>query len=218
MMRPLLLLDLYEGDTINDWGAVVNHSDGAWLKASEGLTFNDHLYPARQRLAEHRHYRHGAYPYAHPESHSPLAEAQHFAAVVDSAGGIGRRDLNVALDLEAPNALQHLSGHELGQWARDWNHEVRRRLKLAVFPLLYSYPAYIAYINPSTPIGGGLWLASFARNDGTDHGTSVPHPWRHYAAHQFSSRCSLTGCSGHVDLSHAPRLRPLLANPLRGLA
>jgi GH25 family lysozyme M1 (1,4-beta-N-acetylmuramidase) len=108
------------------------------------------------------------------------------------------------LDLEDGHA-----GPELVEWARAFNHAVHA--ELGVFPLFYSYASYIAAMRPAKPIGTGLWLASYGRNDGRDHGAAVPKPWRHYLLHQFSSRCRVQGCAGLVDLSHAPYgLKPLL--------
>jgi GH25 family lysozyme M1 (1,4-beta-N-acetylmuramidase) len=212
MPRLLTIIDLYEGDVVTNWDAVVREIAAGLLKATEGLTLNDHFFKAREHIADLKRWRHGAYHFAHPELHSPAAEAKHFCDVVEH---LGRRDLRPVLDYESRGAIHRLSGHELGQWARDWNQAVRKRL--GSWPLFYSYPGYIAYIAPARPIGAGLWLASYGRNDGTDHGAAVPPPWRLYVAHQFSSNCLVSGCAGRVDLSHARRLRPLLAHGLRGL-
>jgi hypothetical protein len=95
-----------------------------------------------------------------------------------------------------------------------WDPRAQLWLRTLTLPSLF---IGIAYIGPARPIGAGLWLASYARNDGTDHGAAVPPPWRSYVAHQFSSNCLVSGCGGRVDLSHARRLRPLLAHGLRGL-
>jgi GH25 family lysozyme M1 (1,4-beta-N-acetylmuramidase) len=42
----------------------------------------------------------------------------------------------------------------------------------------FHYPSYITdHVRPDRPIGAGLWLASYGRDDGTDHDAIVPPPW-----------------------------------------
>src|SRR5262249_26791014 len=159
-------------------------------------------------LLDHGGFHVGLYHYAHPELDSPIDEARHFCDVV---GHLERKALRPFLDYEAPLAAARMRHPQLGQWARDWNEYVGTHL--GCWPLFYSYASYITHhVRPDRPIGAGLWLASYGRNDGTDHGAIVPPPWHSYVAHQYTSNGLLTGVSGRVDLSHAPRLRPLLAH------
>lgn len=182
---------------------------GAWLKVTEGRTWDDPDWEERARAARKAGLRVGGYHYARPDLNGSKVEAAHFAARL---GKIGRRDLRPVLDFEHPTSI--LPSH-LERWARDWNQAFREHTGVA--PAFYSYPAYITAIRPSKPIGNGLWLASYSRNDGRVHPYAVPAPWRKAIAHQFSSRCRVAGVPGYVDLSQAPRLRGVLAHPVMGL-
>lgn len=192
----------------------MGHVEGVMLKASEGVSFVDEDYHRFREDAHRAGLRVGAYHYARPdlEPHDPFVEADHFAAIVKGAGGLGRRDLRPALDYEqaVPGAGPWLAG-----WARGWCHRVRKQLGL--WPLVYTYPAYAAAMDAKWPIGGGLWLASWGRNDGREYPYVVPAPWRHAYLHQFTSRAWMPGVPGNVDVSAATTVRPLLAHPIRGL-
>lgn len=183
---------------------------GVWHKATEGLTYNDKNFSLRRDQAEDFGVRFGAYHYARPDLHPYDAdgEAKHFCAVV---GKVGRNDLRPALDLEVSAAFHKLSPAQLVEWARTFNRGVVKRL--GVGPLFYSYPAYISRMAPRTPIGYGLWLAAFSRDDGYEHAYSVPEPWRKASAHQFTSNAHIPGVVGRCDVSSFKNLRPLLSHP-----
>lgn len=176
---------------------------GVYLKASEGHTYVDSTFADRRRAATRAGLRVGAYHFA--RKGSPEAEAAHFCSVVRS---LERRDLRPALDAEVD------PGPSWAPWARDWNTTVERRL--GTLPLFYSYPAWIEAMRAGKPIGAGLWLASFGRDDGHEYPYRVPSPWRRAALHQYSSRARVSGVSGLCDVSSAPSLGPLLAHPLSG--
>ena len=177
---------------------------GVWMKVTEGATWEDPDWAPRARAARKAGLRVGGYHFARPDHNSATVEAHHF---VEKLGVVGRRDLKPILDFETEPGIE--------SWARTFNHVVRDLTGL--IPGFYSYPAFIQQMRPLAPIGNGLWLAAYGRNDGTDHPFDVPEPWRKVIAHQFSSKCHLPGVDGPVDLSHAPRLRGVLAHPILGL-
>lgn len=181
---------------------------GVWLKASEGRTFRDATFASRRDAARRAGLRVGAYHFARPDTgNSAEAEAAHFCSVVRS---LGRRDLRPVLDLEHGRA----SGAYVA-WARAWNASVRENL--GALPLFYSYPSYIVGLRAVKPIGAGLWLASYGRNDGREHDFSIPLPWRKIVAHQFTSQARVAGIAGPVDLSRVYQRRAVLAYPWLGL-
>jgi GH25 family lysozyme M1 (1,4-beta-N-acetylmuramidase) len=184
----ILIIDLSNVNGHVDWRAVKRAGiQAAYLKATEGVTFNDSLYSHHRETAEANGIPTGAYHFARPDRNQALAEAEHFAAIV---GHIAEGELRPALDMEQ---------------AVD---------RLGVGPLFYSYPAFVtANVHPSKPIGYGLWLAAYDRNDGTEHPYTVPAPWKKAVAHQFTSKARVAGVPGFVDLSHAGSIRPLLAHP-----
>lgn len=178
---------------------------GVLLKATEGDTFNDSTFAARRVAANKAGLRVGAYHFAHPEN-DPITEAAHFCRVV---GKTNRTDFKPVLDFEF--------GHPdpgMVKWIEKFNAVVLKRL--GSYPIFYSYPAYIVGLKLSKPVGNGLWLASYARNDSKDYGAVVPAPWKKWNLHQFTSNATVGGIEGHVDLSHAVTLNGLLAHPVIG--
>lgn len=204
-MLTMIDVSMWQGEI--GWSRV--RADGiglAYIKATQGIRETDPRFEVNRLHAGALGIRVGAYLYAEPNGASATAQAAHFAGVV---GKLGRRELRPAIDLEAgrPEELEH--------FARELSQELTRRLGVA--PLFYSYSDYIARMRLTRPIGGGLWLASYGRNDGADHGAAVPQPWKGWVAHQYTSNGHAPGIAGTVDFSHAPRLRPLLAHPIAGL-
>lgn len=174
---------------------------GCYHKASEGATFRDPLYHLRAAQCYEYRVPFGAYHYARPSGGDAIAEADFFC---DTICLLYSGDLRPALDLE----WTALPKKETVEWSRAFNHRVRK--ELGVWPLFYSYPAFIGNLHPEDPIGGGLWIASYGSNDGTLHPPVIPAPWRRYVLHQFTSRGRLAGIAGDVDLSWCARVAPLL--------
>lgn len=211
----MLLVDLSNNNAEPDWHALKTRSGiaGMWHKAGEGATFHDPKFARRRACARSAGIRFGAYWFARPDvhPHDPWVEAQAFCRTV---GQVNRTDLRPVLDYE------RVSGRGTDEWwIRTFNKAVRARL--GVGPLFYSNPDTIRRINWAGAPGGapsyGLWLASYGVNDGVHRGgTIAPPPWRKLVAHQYSDRGRVPGCVGFVDVSFAPRLRPLLAHPFVG--
>jgi len=223
MSRPIVLLDVssYQSDLL-DWRRVKAAGvSGVFVKATEGAGYVNPFMRRQATGARAAGLRVGFYHFARPDrsgkssmsADDARVEAGHFAATTH--GHHTRRDLRPVLDFEAWSPRASLSPSQLVTWAREWNAAVRRLL--GVGPIFYSYPAFIARLAPSTPIGYGLWLASYSTNDGAEHPYAVPKPWRRTVAHQFTSNGRVPGVPGRVDVSHAPSLRPLLAHPVTGL-
>lgn len=180
---------------------------GVWLKATEGKTFDDPMFAQARNAARKAGLRVGAYHFARPDNNNPESEAEHFIRVV---GKLGRRDLKPVLDME------HGTGnHFMEDWSRRFNQRVKK--EWGVIPIFYSYPYYIEQIAPRTPIGNGLWIASYGSNDGKIHPVAVPNPWKNFVAHQYTSNGKIPGVPGNVDRSYAPKTTGVLAFPIRGL-
>lgn len=194
------------------FGAVRQHGIwGVWHKVSEGIQFADPDWTARSREARAAGLHVGGYHFARPGSSSPSTQAAHFCSLL---GTVGRRDLHPVLDLEDDGSLGAASLHA---WARSFLADVHEHT--GVKALTYSGPSFITERNWTRTFGTGcgLWLADYGPDDGADHGPHIPRPWRRIVAHQYTSRGTLPGVSGHVDLSHARARRKLLAHGLRGL-
>jgi lysozyme len=203
-MLTMIDVSMYQG-AIN-WARVKQDGIGlAYVKCTQGAHELDPRFHANRAETDALGIRCGFYAYVEPGGASPAAQAAYFAHAV---GRLGRRELRPAQDLESGNAAH------TEEFARAFSRAVTH--ELGCTPIFYSYSAYIAAMKLRTPIGGGLWLASYGRNDGTDHGADVPRPWRKWVAHQFTSTAHASGIAGRVDVSHAPKLTPLLAHPVLG--
>lgn len=185
--------------------------DGVWILATEGTGFVNPLLSSQVLGARAAGLRVGFYHYAEPDKHPALAEAAHFVSQIERYG-IQRRDLRPMLDMERGNPH---AAYE--QWSRDWNKVVKNRL--GVGPLFYSNPSYIRGMKVAKPIGYGLFLAAYGRNDGTRYPPIVPYPWSRYAAHQYTSVGKIPGYPHNVDLDYVPTLTKsrVLAHPITGL-
>lgn len=218
-----LVLDVSNVNGPIDWSLVARPQklggagiNAAFIKATEGLTFNDKNFVTNRGQARLFGVHVGAYHFARPDLHpyEPEAEAKHFCAIV---GKLGMDDLRPVLDLEVhPRTGSVVRPHPLSQaqlvsWARKWNAVVKKQL--GVWPIFYSYSSFIQEMHAETPIGGGLWLANYGSNDGREHPYQPPAPWKKVLAHQFTSRAHLPGHAGYVDFSIAASIRPLLAHP-----
>lgn len=199
----ITILDVSNVQGQIDWKRVAAAGDvaGVYVKASEGRTYADPLFDQNRHAAALQSIHVGAYHFARPDHNHAEAEADHFLAVL--GGRLHEHELLPALDLEVP-----AHGVNLTSWARTFNRRVQRHL--GVWPLFYSYPAYIEGLHPTVPIGGGLWLAAYSRNDGREHPYSCPPPWQKVVMHQFASTARHPGIRGPVDVSHAHDLKALL--------
>lgn len=205
----MLIVDVSANNRAPDWHTLRRAGvEAVWLKATEGLTYNDPDFADWRAAASHAGLRVGAYHFARPDMHpfEAVAEASHFCRKVKT---VGRRDLRPVLDYE--RASSH-GGDE--QWIRQFNQHVKRTL--GVGPIFYSYPSLIQHLRLSRPYGYGLWVASYARNDGKEHPYSVPAPWKRAVAHQFTSNARVAGCDGPVDLSRVFQRWAVLAHPVKG--
>lgn len=204
----MLLIDASSYQGRPNWVSVAKaRYVGAWLKATEGANTNDPDFAANRVAARKAGLHVGAYHFAHPELHTPEQEAAHFARVV---GKIRPGELRPVLDYEVPDKL---TPSQTDRWIRTFNQEVKKRT--GVLPVFYSYPGLISSLGLKKPVGDGLWLASYGANDAREHAYVAPWPWKHVVAHQFTSVGSVPGIKGHVDITSAKSLTPLLAHPVR---
>jgi len=208
----VLLVDLSEHNTVTSWSRLAAARIGrerviaVILRATYGADGLDDKFDADRRNARQVGLAVGCYHYAYPSGSDATEEAENFARRV---GRLRPGDLRPALDLEETPADFPL--RELAEWARQWNRHTWSRV--GACPLFYSNPDFIRGMAAKSPIGCGLWPASWGPNDSTRHPAAAPAPWRRFVLHQFTSKGELPGIAGRVDLNHAPRIRPLLAYP-----
>jgi len=201
--RPKMLVDL------SKWQDKVNFTElkkyGVWgvcLKATQGTTFVDPSFATRAKEAKKVGLVVLSYHYA--TFADPVEEADHYASIIHPARLTGRP----MLDVEEPSGTINVE-----VWCRDFNRHLRYKRGLPL-PLYYGNPSYIVEHKYSRPIGAGLVLAAYGRNDGKDFPVVVPAPWTRYVAHQFTSEGRLPGVGGPVDVWHSTHPSVLKLNRL----
>jgi lysozyme len=163
------------------------------LKATQGVEFTDPTFHDRAKRAKKAGLVVLSYHFA--GFNDPVEEANHYANVIHPARLNGRP----MLDVEIPSGTINVE-----VWCRDFNRHLRYRRGLPL-PLYYGDPAYITEHHYKHPIGAGLVLASYGRDDGKDYPYVVPHPWKEITAHQFTSKGHLPGVVGEVDVWHTTK-------------
>lgn len=159
----------------------------AAIKLTEGSGFTDTCGPTVRHAAQAA----GIYTlfYHFADGDSPTLEADHFCAHFIKTNLKDRRPY---LDFENPKLP--------ATWAREFNQRVLKNI--GIIPGFYSYSALIDGLKVTEPIGDGLWIANYNRNDGHEYPVAKPPGWKTIVAHQFTSRATVVGCPFPVDLSN----------------
>lgn len=188
-----------------DWDRVarVGGIKFAFVKATEGRTFNDSRFRENVAAARKAGVKVGAYHFARPDNNGARVEARHFLDVI---AGV-ELDLLPVLDWETRAGL---TPGQMVEWAADWLEAVRR--ELGVRPFLYTYPSFWTHdCGDSKSLNDfPLWLASYGPNDGVLHPARVVGGWKTIAIQQFTSNGSVPGIRGRVDMNWATELDPYL--------
>ncbi|HEY6022227.1 MAG TPA: glycoside hydrolase family 25 protein [Candidatus Paceibacterota bacterium] len=199
----MLVIDISNVNGAIDFNALkAAGAKGVFVKATEGVSFNDSLFSVNRAAAYKHGMYFGAYHFARPDHNDPVHEANHFCNVVKK---VGLRDFKPVLDFETPSNKDALS------WITAFNHVVKNRL--GGYPIFYSYPAFITGLKLPHTVGNGLWLASYSRNDGKNYPFSIPKPWIKVVAHQFTSKWTLAGHKGYLDANYVTNVNAVLAHP-----
>jgi lysozyme len=191
---PRLIVDASNWQQELNVRLIRQHAHGLYHKATEGLGFVDSYHRQRKLAAHQLGLPFGSYHFAQLDA-SPVEQARVFCT---QALPFPAEALLPVLDLEAGNPAA------AEPWAKAWLHEVR--VQSGVWPILYSYPDYLARMRLGMPLGNGLWLASYGKDDGRDYPYMTPAPWRKVRLHQFTSVGRLAGVAVTLDLSHTRRL------------
>src|SRR5437763_15017263 len=170
-----------------DWRRVRNAGfEFAFLKATEGRTFDDERFSFNRRAAKAAGLKVGAYHFARPDNNTPEAEAHHFLRVARPQRG----ELLPVLDWEKdpPTA----------SWAIRFLETVEHAIGAA--PILYTFPDFLRRTGTFGQMRRfPLWYARFGPNDGGVHPATPPQGYL-FAVHQFTSRGHVPGIGGLVDL------------------
>lgn len=190
-----------------------------FIKQTEGLTWPDRDDPNSTRVLRemrsdaqnvHEPYIYvGLYHFGRPSpNRTGVEEAQHFIDFVDYLDP----NEGVVLDLETNNGL---SGEELEDWALQFVDTIEAQWPgLVGNVLLYSYPDFL--YNMSTDRLSRrcpLWIAAYGSNNGEENpGSIYLDRWETYCFWQFTSRGTVEGYDGHVDMNRYEASEETLAS------
>lgn len=170
--------------------------DYLFAKATEGLDYADPSYGGWRSGAKGVGMLFGSFHFARPGD--PVAQADYYLSAAQPVAG----EL-VCLDLE-DTAIP-----DAGNFGAAFCQRVKA--ETGAWPLLYTYPAFLATrdLSPIQRLGVPLWFADY-----TDPINSIK-PWDSYVIRQFTSTGSLPGLPAkNVDLNSSP----LTIDQLRALA
>lgn len=173
------------------------------VRATMGHADVDASMPANVRAARAAGLQVGVYHFAYPQLNTADVEAAHFLATI--RGHLRPGDLLPMLDYEeVPNRA----------WAERWLTLVRRGIGGTRWPLWYTNTSMAHDLAGSRLLGRcGFVQADFGPNDGRLHSAGAA-PYQP-VMHQYTSRGTLPGISGPVDLDEQLRRR-LTYKPVRG--
>ena len=186
----------HQGDI--NWTMVAN--DGkvfAFVKATEGFTYDDPKFTTYMNAGNAAGVVMGAYHFARPDNNSAVDEANHFVSVAGNY--IGAVFLPPALDLEDPNANTHLdqlfSSAQLTNWVQTWMDRVEDLT--GIKPVIYLNSNYANYLHTSLN-NYGLWIAKPGTAPNTPPNDTGN--WNDWEFKQYSWTGNVNGISGDVDL------------------
>ncbi|MGW8957192.1 GH25 family lysozyme [Paenibacillus sp. NPDC055715] len=163
----------------------------AFIKATEGKTYQDNLFLANVQGARDANILVGAYHFLNATTtDGARQEAANFARAIESAGG--RLDLPPVLDYENnPKGLTPAQISEVAHAFLDETEKLTGRL-----PIVYTGNVFASKFDPTFSMYK-LWVARYST---TQKPTAVP-AWNNWWAWQYSSTGSVPGIRGNVDLN-----------------
>ena len=182
------------GIDISHWNGVVkwdiiDKPKFVFIKATDGVNRIDPQFINNWNGALSRNIPRGAYHFFHPEKDASI-QAQLFSKTV---GVLSRSDLDPVLDIEVTttNYLAILEG--IKTWLSVVESMLNRR------PIIYTNPSFWVSTMKNTSEFSDhlLWTAQYNNNKAP----KLYGGWESYKYWQFSSRGSIKGIKGFVDLN-----------------
>ncbi|MBS1954391.1 MAG: glycoside hydrolase family 25 protein [Cyanobacteria bacterium SZAS-4] len=188
---PGIDVSIYQGKI--DWQRVKQAGiKFAFVKATEGATFQDKLFKENIRAAQSAGISCGAYHFFRPKT--PIGpQVDNFINSIRSAGVT----VLPALDLEVPADWRNIPRGDRINLVIEWLERVKS--VLGIPPIIYlssSFPGDVltdAHELAAYP----LWLAHYTKHPAP----VVPAPWQTYTFWQHSDRGAVEGIVGNVDLN-----------------
>ncbi|HET8598846.1 MAG TPA: GH25 family lysozyme, partial [Segeticoccus sp.] len=182
----------HSSTTSINWSSVASSGvKFAFLKATEGTSFQDPYFKADWAASAKVGIYHGAYHFARPSTAagSAVQQADYFASFIGPQNSRGT--LPPVLDLETTGGL---SPRQLISWVQQFLTELQTRTGRN--PIIYTSPYFwIDNLNNSTAFHNyPLWIAHYGVSSPT-----VPGQWPTWSFWQSTSTGRIQGISGNTD-------------------
>lgn len=171
-------------------------------KTSEGEDFKDPTWnKGRVDAIREAKLKLGVYHFLRPRSgRTGDVEARHAVRTSKAAGWGKPGDLRLAADIEVTDLGQAETHRYLEQFVKEVFNLTGHK------PMIYTFPAFwTAKMGNRGNLGCPLWIAHFEVVK-----PSVPSAWKGYVIHQHSSKGTVPGVSGNVDMNRAPGPLPTI--------
>ncbi|GBF34798.1 1,4-beta-N-acetylmuramidase [Desulfocucumis palustris] len=187
------------GIDVSRWQGDINWSlvkkDGisfAFIKATEGVDYEDNKFSQNLRGAGEAGILTGAYHFCTPsDPEDAVKEARHFIDVIKKHGGFGVLDLPPVIDIEQNKGLNK---KQISDIVRVWIDIVKE--ESGAGPILYSYWHFIQDYLDHGLSDVPLWLAHYHHRQPPDSPV-----WKSWLFLQFTDKGRVSGIEGNVDMN-----------------
>jgi lysozyme len=189
--KKVKIIDISHWQGTINWDKVEKSGvDVAIMKASQGTAMVDSKFAQNKKEARKEGLLCGFYHFANGSDYKK--EADHFLKTI---GDIQEGEFLVLdFEIDIANPVE---------WCKKWLDYVTE--KVGFKPIFYSNEARIKTIDFTeiAKASYGLWIAKYGDNDAIAEPNEIPNTdeWKFYAIWQFSSRGSVDGITGNVDLN-----------------
>ena len=196
--QSIIGIDVSHHQNSIDWQQA--QADGitfAYVKATEGMTYQDPRFTANMTGGINAGVVMGAYHFARPDNNTATQDANNF--ITHASNYIGNGFLPPVLDLENPNSNTDLeslfTSAQLTNWVLTWMQTVENQT--GVHPVVYTSTHLANYLQSSVNTYG-LWIAKPGTSPTTSPGNIGV--WNTWLFKQYDWYGSVSGISGNVDM------------------
>ncbi|MHB8157409.1 MAG: glycoside hydrolase family 25 protein [Desulfocucumaceae bacterium] len=188
-----------KGTDVSHWQGDINwrhvKDDGisfAFIKATEGMDYEDPKFSKNLKEAKEAGLLVGAYHFCTPANlEDALKEADHYINTINSYGGFNILDLPPVIDIEKN---QGLGKQQISEIVRAWAERVKVEAKIQ--PVLYSYTYFIKSYLDNSLTDIPLWLAHYDSKKLPDF-----LAWKSWLFLQYTDQGRVRGINGNVDIN-----------------
>lgn len=185
---------MFKGIDISVWQGNINFNhvredgiEGVYIRAGEGVSLVDRYFEANYRKAKAAGLKYGFYHYVTARNRAEAEEqADFFANLIHTKP----QHMRAAMDFEALSGLSHSEAVSI---ARSYLERLKERLRHT--PAFYSNAYDAETVWHSHFKDYPLWIAEYGVREPRSTGG-----WHTWAGFQHSSRGTVRGIRGHVDL------------------